>query len=581
MFLTQDRIDELLNSDLDHYSDEELSDIYNIVDCKIREDSYGIFLQYNSIDCQRVEELEDRLGMIRQIVSSAYRAKCNFGDMFATVRPWDCLSHDFNMSRGIVAPQIRSRPTSDFGGGFVKEVVPGMYDWVVSIDVTSMYPHIIRAINISPETIQGKLDEMTVDQLLDGGLEKYRSFIEKKDVAVAGNTCYYRRDKVGFLPELMHVLFDERAVWKRRMLDAEKSMERDGKTAELLRAQSTADTMQHSIKIFLNSGFGAVGNRWFRYFDIRNAEAITLTGQLAIRWIERKINEYLNGLMKTDGVDYVIACDTDSAYINFGPIVEKLVGKDVKDKTKIINALDKFAKSVIEPKLERWLHDFEVYVNAASHQLKMKRETICDRAIWRGAKNYILNVWDSEGVRYEKPKLKIKGIEIVKSSTPAVCRNAMKSVVNIMMNGSEEDVIDYCTKFRNEFLNMSFDKIAFPRSVKTLNDYADPRTIYKKGTSAHTRAALVYNTLIKKNGLADKYPMIYNGDKIRWAYMKVPNPINENVIGASDILPKELNLEGFLDKDLQFEKTFIDPIESVLSIIGWSTTKQSSLESFW
>ena len=353
-----------------------------------------------------------------------------------------------------------------------------------------------------------------------------------------------------------------------------------------LRDQTVKDiakwnNFQMARKIALNSCYGAVGNQYFRYYKLANAEAITLSGQTSIRWIENRVNEYLNNLLSTEDTDYVIASDTDSIYINFGPIVNKFLSAKSGDKTAVVELLDKICQEKLEPFIERSYEELATFVNAYSQKMQMKRENIADRGIWTAKKRYILNVWDSEGVRYEEPKLKIMGIEAVKSSTPAPCRTMIKDALKLMMTGSEEDVIDFIDAAKKKFRNMPPEDIAFPRSISDVAKHKSHATIYGKGCPIHVRGALLYNFYIKERKLDNKYSLINNGEKIKFLYLKKANPIRENVISFISDFPYELNLDKYIDYDLQFEKAFLEPVKVILDAIGWNVEKTVNLELFF
>ena len=341
------------------------------------------------------------------------------------------------------------------------------------------------------------------------------------------------------------------------------------------------NNIQMSRKIQLNSAYGACGNEYFRYFKLANAEAVTLSGQVSIRWIENKLNQYMNKILKTDGVDYVIAVDTDSVYLNMGPLVETIFKGREKTTESIVTFLDKVCQVELEKYIEGCYQELADYVNAYEQKMQMKRENIADRGIWTAKKRYILNVWDSEGVRYETPKLKMMGIEAVKSSTPAPCRVKIKEALNIIMNKTEDDLISFVESFKKEFYKLPPEDISFPRSVNELTKYRSFQTIYTKGTPIHTRGALLYNHYIKDKSLDSKYPLINNGEKIKFIFLKNANPIRENVISFIQQFPKELGLNKYVDYDLQFEKSFIDPLKSILNCIGWSVEKTNTLESLF
>ena len=333
-------------------------------------------------------------------------------------------------------------------------------------------------------------------------------------------------------------------------------------------------------KICLNSAYGAVGNQYFRYFKLANAEAITLSGQTSIRWIEDRLNKYLNELLKTDS-DYVIAVDTDSVYLNLGPLVDKFLAKQKDDKEKVVNLLDKVCQDKLEPFIDGCYVKLADYVNAYDQKMQMKRENIADRGIWTAKKRYILNVWDSEGVRYEEPKLKIMGIEAVKSSTPAPCRKMIKDGLKVMMEGTEDEMIKFIDEARIKFNKLSVAELSFPRSISDVNKHKSHTTIYGKGCPIHVRGSLLHNHYVKERGLDNKYSLINNGDKIKFVYLKKANPIRENVISFLNDFPYELGLDKYIDYELQFNKAFLEPVKVILDSIGWNVEKVANLELFF
>jgi DNA polymerase elongation subunit (family B) len=343
--------------------------------------------------------------------------------------------------------------------------------------------------------------------------------------------------------------------------------------------------LQLAKKVQLNSAYGALGNQYFRFFDVRQAEAITLSGQLSIKWIERRMNEYLNKLLDTEDKDYVIASDTDSLYITFDELVHKVFEKrgGVPSTAKTVQFLDDVARQKIEPFIDRSYQALADMMNAYDQKMFMKREAIADKGIWTAKKRYILNVHDNEGVRYAEPKLKMMGIETVKSSTPAVCRDALKKSLNLIMTHGESDVQDYIAEFREKFKTLPFEDVAFPRSISDLNKYTIGGDELKipKGTPIHVRGGLLYNNLLRKHNLTRRYEIIKDGEKIKFCYLKEPNPARQNVLSVLSTLPKEFGLSEYIDYDTQFEKSFLEPLKIILNTIGWSPEKQSTLEDFF
>jgi DNA polymerase elongation subunit (family B) len=569
---------EWVESNIDNIDEETLKFIYNIVDVDIKNDCWNKFTSYNIIDVELVDRLEDKMKLIELAITMAYDAKANYADVFSQVRMWDTIIYNYLKKRNIVIPpKEKTEKDSKYAGAYVKEPVPGLYDWIVSFDLTSLYPSLIMQFNISPETlVEDKHPSITVDKVLNQQL----TFGLYKDYAVCANGSMYRKDVKGFLPELMDKIFKERSIYKKKMLAAKQQYEKTP-TKELEKEIARCNNIQMARKIQLNSAYGSVGNQYFRYFKLENAEAITLSGQVAIRWIENKLNQYLNKVLKTKEVDYVIASDTDSVYLNMGSLVQKIYKGREKTTQGIVSFLDKVCKVELEKYIESCYEELAEYLNAYEQKMYMKRECIADRGIWTAKKRYILNVWDNEGVRYEEPKLKMMGIEAVKSSTPAPCRQMIKDGLKLMMNGTEDDVIKFIDKCREEFKKLPPEQIAFPRTASDVRKYHSSSTIYAHKTPIHIRGALLYNHYIKEKKLTNKYSLIGNGEKIKFVYLKKPNIIQENIISFIQDFPKELGLDKYIDYELQFEKSFIDPLKSILDSIGWSVEKTVNLELFF
>jgi DNA polymerase elongation subunit (family B) len=536
------------------------------------------FIEYNIRDVELVDKLEDKMKLIELCLTMAFDAKVNFTDVFFQVRTWDSIIYNYLRNKNIVIPQKEGqKKDSQYAGAYVKEPIPGLYDWVVSFDLNSLYPHLIMQYNISPETL---LEERHPTATVEKILNEQINFEMHKDYSVCANGAMYRKDIRGFLPELMEKMYNDRVIFKKKMIEAKKEYEKT-KNKELVKEIARCNNIQMAKKISLNSAYGAIGNQYFRYFKLANAEAITLSGQVSIRWIENKMNARLNKILKTDDVDYVIASDTDSIYLNLGPFVNAVFKGKEESTEKIVDFLNKVCEVEFEPYIESSYQALADYVNAYDQKMSMKRENIADRGIWTAKKRYILNVWDSEGVRYNEPKLKIMGIEAVKSSTPAPCRQMIKDGLKLTMSGTEDEMISYIENSRKEFKKLTPEEISFPRSVSDVNKYKSSSKIYGKGTPMHVRGALLYNFYIKERGLDKKYAYIQNGEKIKFCYLKNPNPTRENVISFIQNFPKEFNLEKYVDYDTQFDKAFLEPIRTILDAIGWSVEKRVSLESFF
>lgn len=561
---------ELNQKKLDHSEFDTFKDFYT--------NGWQKFVEYNIIDVELVDRMEDKMKLIELAITMAYDAKVNYNDVFYQVRMWDAIIYNYLKKRNIVIPpKERSDKDAKYAGAYVKEPIPGKYDWVVSFDLNSLYPHLIMQYNISPETLrETRHPSVTVDKILNQEL----TFELYKDSAVCANGAMYRKDVRGFLPELMEKIYKDRTIYKKKMLIAKQDYEKTP-TKALEKEIARCNNIQMARKIQLNSAYGAIGNQYFRYYKLVNAEAITLSGQVSIRWIENKMNGFLNKILQTEEVDYVIASDTDSIYLNMGPLVDKFLSHKSDDKTKVVQLLDKICEDKLEPFIEQSYTELADYVSAYEQKMIMKRENISERGIWTAKKRYILNVWNSEGVQYSEPKLKMMGIEAVKSSTPAPCRTMIKDGLKLMMSGTEEEVIDFIDKCRKEFKALPPEQIAFPRSVSDVVKYRSYSDIYSKGTPIHCRGALLFNHYIKEKKLDNKYSLINNGEKIKFIYLKKPNIIQENVISFIQDFPHELGLDKYIDYELQFEKSFLDPLKSILDAIGWNVEKTVNLDLFF
>ena len=540
------------------------------------------YIEYNIKDVELVDKLEEKMKLIDMVIGLAYDAKVNINDVFSQVRMWDTLIFNHLRDMHIVLPDKKQVSKNEkYAGAYVKDPQVGQHKWMMSFDLNSLYPHLIMQYNISPETlIQDERMDVNVDMILN----QEADLSHLKGKPICANGAMFRTDEQGFLPAMMQKMYDDRKRYKKMMIEAQNQLQSEtnkDKRRELEYKISTYNNTQMAKKIQLNSAYGAIGNQYFRHYDLRMAEAITLSGQVSIRWIEKSINKYMNKLLETIDEDYVVASDTDSVYICFDRLVSK-VFKDTSDTAKIIAFLDKVATNKIEPFIDGSYQSLATYVNAFDQKMQMAREAIADKGIWTAKKRYILNVYDMEGVRYSEPKLKIMGIEAVKSSTPSVCRDKIKEVLKIIMQGTEHDVQDFIAAFKEEFKTLGPEDVAFPRGVNGLTKYKSSVSIFIKGTPIHVRGALSYNHMLKQNKLANRYPVVQEGEKIKFCYMKEPNPSLQNVVSFPSSLPKELGLHKYVDYDLQFSKAYVEPLQTILTAIGWHSERPGlSLEDFW
>ena len=552
--------------------------------------NYQKFIEYNIKDVDLILKLENKLKLIELGLTLAYDTKTNYEDIFAQTRMWDALIYNYLLDKNIVVPpKIVKNKSEAFEGAYVKDPQTGMHPWVASFDLNSLYPHLMMQYNISPETLvqpTDYTDEMrniimntvSVDKLLT----KEVNLDNLEGATITPNGQFFRTDKQGFLPKMLEEMYIDRSKFKKMMIQAKKDYEVETdsfKRKELKNKIARYDNLQLAKKVSLNSAYGALGSQYFRFYDLRMALGVTTAGQLSIRWIEHKINQYMNGLLKTND-DYVIASDTDSIYLKLGPLVDKMY-KDTTDVNKVIAFMDKVCEDKIQPFIDKSYQELATYVHAYDQKMQMKREGLSNKGIWTAKKRYILNVYNNEGVQYKEPQMKVMGLEMVKSSTPSAIREKMRLSIKLMINGTEDDIHTFIDEFRKAFKAMPPEEVSFPRGMNGLKEYSDAATLYKKGTPIHVKGAILYNAKLKALKLDKKYPLIQEGEKIKFSYLKQPNPMKDMVISYPNRLPPEFGLQEYIDYDLQFEKAFLEPIKVILDQIGWSTEKRNSLESFF
>ena len=556
------RLDHIAKVELGEQKDGNPFDTFREWDTK----DYQSIIEYNIQAVELVYKLEDKMRLIELCLTMAYEAKVNYTDVLGTVRYWDILIYNHLRAKNVVIPQKKDHEkVEQFEGAYVKDPQVGMHKWVMSFDLNSLYPHLIMQYNISPETLVNSgadIEKELVNKILDGKVKNDTKH------CMTPNGAFFRKDVKGFLPELMENMYNDRVKYKKLMLEAQQEFE-NTKNKSLLKDISRFNNIQMAKKISLNSAYGAIGNNWFRYFDLLVATAITTSGQLSIRWIEKSLNIYLNKILETDNLDYVIASDTDSVYITFDKLVDKLFPKGGSTE-KIVNFLDKIANEKLEPFIDKSYQHLAREMNAYEQKMVMAREVIADKGIWTAKKRYILNVWDSEGVRYKEPKMKIMGVEAVKSSTPAACREKIKEALPIIMNGDEKSLNEFIQDFREDFMKLDPELIAYPRSCNGVQKFRGESQLFKSGAPIHVKGAILYNYLIKKNKLQNKYPNIQEGDKIKFLHLKQPNVYVSTAFSFMTNVPKELDIIDNIDYDIQFEKSFVEPLKFITEKMNWS-----------
>lgn len=559
---------------LDYSEYGSLTELYN--------QNPQLYLDYNLKDTHIVERMEDETALLALVLTVAYGGGVNYSDAFGTVGIWEATLYRKLMAANTVPP-VKTSPgekLNDLVGGFVKDPKVGLHNWVVSFDLNSLYPHLMLQYNMSPETFMPDTRKnVSGDMVLDG---KYQN--DDKEFSVCANGVCFTNKFLGVIPQIITEYYGNRSVIKKEMLRVEQLAETETNPKnklDLKRQITQLHNAQMAIKIAMNSLYGATANRYFLYYIGEMAEAITTSGQLSIRYAQKSVNTYLNKILNTTNEDYIIYIDTDSIYVNMAPLIEKVFGtKDIDRKTGE-EFLDKVCKDKIEPVITAGYEELALYMGAYRNAMSMKREKITDKSLFIAKKRYILNALNSEGVHFTEPKISVTGIESVRSSTPEVCREKMKGVFKVIMNGTEEDTQKYIADFRAIFDSLPAEDIAKISGTDDIEKYKDKNTLYKKGCPIHVRGCILYNDYLTKKGLEKQYEQIKSGDKIKFVYLRSPNPIHENMISFLSVLPKEFKLEDYIDYDTQFEKVFLKPIETILEAVGWTSKKVDNLESFF
>lgn len=573
--------DELIDIDLTQLSDDDIIRLSNEYETKADQQYFQLGLDYNLKDTHLIQRLEDQTGLLSLVFTVAYKGGSNYNEAFGTVGIWDTTIYRALMQKKIV-PKVKGSPPSErigLQGGFVKDPQVGMHKWVVSFDLNSLYPHLMLQYNMSPETyVSDYRESISQEMVLEG---RYRN---ETKYSVAANGVCFRKDKKGIISEIIESYYAERAEIKKQMLHAEDLLQRakdEREKDKLKRDIVQFHNAQMALKIAMNSLYGATANLHFIYYINEMAEAITTSGQLSIKWAGKTVNNYMNKLLKTTGVDYVAYTDTDSIYVDMGRLVEMTFGTVDIDRAAGEKFLDDVCKTKIEKVIAAGYDELASIMGAYRNAMTMKREKISDKTIFIAKKRYIMNTLNSEGVHYEKPKVSVTGIEAVRSSTPEVCRTKFVEAFGVIVNQGEDQVQEFIKEFREQFDKLPPEEIGKVSGTDDIERYTDPSAIYKKGCPIHVRGCLLFNHRLKKLNLDHKYQPIRSGDKIKFVYLKTPNPLMENIVSFVDVLPEEMGLAPYIDREKQFEKVFLDPLQHILDAVGWQAVKVDTLERFF
>ncbi|MCG7944976.1 MAG: hypothetical protein N0C84_01370 [Candidatus Thiodiazotropha taylori] len=535
--------------------------------------AFQLFISYNIQDVNLVKNLDEKLGLLDAQIMIAYEACLNPEETLSPVRVWDSLINiELNKSNIIPPYHVTKSEATHIPGGFVKQPHIGKHGWVVSFDLNSLYPHLIMQFNISPETLDktfalypGMDDEKRLDSFL--AKEEYKS-----DPAYSMAASGYRFDNSfeGVIPKLMREMYENRKAFKKQMIEKQKRGE--DATREHLK--------QYVLKILLNSGYGALNNPYFRWFDMRLGKSITLSGQYVIQVAERVINEWMNRAVGTTGKDYIIAIDTDSNYVNFQPLVDKHFSN--KSQEELVDIIDKISSQKLQEALDKGFEEAANYMTARDQKMVMEREAIASSAFWTAKKRYAMCVWDMEGVRMpkDKPKIKIQGLEAIRSSTPYVCRQPLLDVINLALLQDETSVHSYIKEFKDQFYSLPIEEIAMPRTMNNIKKYTIEQG-FRKSTPPHIRGAIQFNRLLSLHNLDNVWEPIKDGEKGKFIYLKQPNNTSSDTISFMTDIPTEYGVVEHVDLDKMWEKIIVDPAKGILQPLGWTVEKRITLDSFF
>ena len=553
---------------------------------KLYQLNFEKYVDYNEHDVYLVERLDQKKQFIRLAITTVLMTKSRYQEVTGKVKMWDNLIYNMLRDDGIVIPPMPKRQHQDrIIGAWVKEPKAGKYRYVVSLDLTSLYPMICMMYNMSPETMIGEeLGTLDYVARLLAGEDLAIDF--KPDGCMAANGSAYRLDFEGVLPRAMRFVFDTRKRYKDEMKVVKKAKEKyikgGGKDENVLADYENKiamlDAAQGAMKILANSGYGVTAQASFRYFNRDIAQGITLTGQLTIQYIVKEVNRWLNERFGTNR-DYVITADTDSMYLALD-----CVPTQHNDPAAAIEELDQFINNHLQPFIEESFVKLSDRMGCPKNLMDMKREALSDVGIWRAKKNYVLRVYDMEGVRYAEPEMKMMGIETAKSSTPKVIREELEKCLTIMLDdGKNEELLKELETFKKIYYTLPIEDVAKPMGVSDVNKYADPVHVFARGVTVpyNAKAALIHNHLIREKGLQKSVERIRNGNKIKLMALKKVNPVRNTYIAFANTLPEGFGLHSYVDYDAQYDITFMGPIRSFTDIIGWKTERVSTLEDLF
>ena len=543
---------------------------------ELSQTDWKLFVDYNIQDVRLLVGLEDKLKYLQIVRLLAYKGCTNFEAALGKVAIVTGAVAIQAYKQGFVIPTFGgSADRESYEGGYVMDPKKGLQTGIVSFDVNSLYPNTIITLNISPETKLGKIVEGDFDndskvtlRLINGkthtiSVEDLKSFLIKEKIALSKAGVMYSQKTKGVIPNLIDEIYKERVTAKNELSKLKKSKKNDFDTQ---RQMEYLNTLQYTLKIYLNSIYGTFANKHSSLMDIDNAMSITVTGQNVARAGAQIVEELAKAKYDVPPGSTTLYQDTDSIYITIEPILQKL-GLSLTESGKIPDAVHKIVSDIDKEVNEKIIDWANRNLFSTDARYVFKREVIADVGVFLQKKRYILHVLDEEGVATDK--FKYVGVELVRSTTPkkvkslieSITRNSLLSRDVKVANGIYRDSYD-------QFCLLNNDDIAFRSSINNLQKYTEGASLskFKPATPSHVKGAIAFNLLIKQMSLEDKFPKIETGQKVKKVYLN-KNRFNLDALSYPSELPKEFNLT--VDFDRMFAKLVTQPIERLYEAIGW------------
>lgn len=544
------------------------------------------FIKYNLQDVRIVKEIDKKHKMIDLVLNISHIGHTKYEDFLYPSKYIEGTIITYLHRQGKIVPNNREEGRAEleeklqedeegFEGAYVKPPSPGLYNYVFNLDLQSLYPSIIMSLNISPESKMGKIINWNIEDYIKKTQDKYivkindvedvlsrerlTLFIQSEKLMVSSNGVLYRSDKLGIIPEILDNWFNERIKFKDLMKKYVNEHNEE--------LSSYYDRRQHVQKILLNSIYGVLGLPIFRFYDIDNAEAVTLTGQDVIKTTSKMLNIEFN---KKTGIekDHCIYIDTDSVYFSSQDLIKD---KDPKQ----------FTITLARELEEKTNNFYDVMANRMffcnNHRFHIKGESISETALWIAKKRYaMLKIYDLEKNIDIDRKLKVTGLDVVRSSFPAAFQKIMSNILISILKQENKDVIDnMILSFRGEMDSLPFKDVAKNTSVQKIKEYDNKKEKgfknFEKGCPAHVKASISYNRWLRINKLDNIYEPIRNGDKIKWAYLK-NNPLGVPTMalkGFND--PQDLIdfVSKYVNYDALFESELKKKVQAFYDALSW------------